>query len=148
MERYGIPPVLAVGGCVDNTRTLRLFITLAEAAGLAIKDMPFMFVGPEPGNEKTLGQGLSFLLHGVSNLVGFPAPIPVPAPRFGDGGEGELERGSNNIADYFAGSGALDELGAKIYTEVQPELAAQTIKMHIKRKRIQLGWNERGGMTE
>ncbi|MDP4094712.1 MAG: anaerobic carbon-monoxide dehydrogenase catalytic subunit [Bacillota bacterium] len=140
-EEYGIPPVLAVGGCVDNTRSLRLFITLANEAGKAIKDMPFMFVGPEPGNEKTVGQGLSFLMHGVSNLVGFPAPIPVPIPKPKEGAvDGEMDRGSNNIADYFGGNGALEELGAKIYTEPYPEAAAQIIKMHIKRKRNGLGW--------
>lgn len=141
INRYNIPPVMAVGGCVDNTRTLRLFIALSENLGVAIKDMPFMFVGPEPGNEKTVGQGLSFLMHGVSNLVGFPAPIPVPSPKPVEGSaDGAMDRGSNNIADYFAGNGALEELGAKIYTEPYPELAAQTIKMHIKRKRNNLGW--------
>lgn len=141
IEEYGIPPVLAVGGCVDNARSLRLFISLAEEGGEAIKNMPFMFVGPEPGNEKSVGQGLTFLMHGVSNLVGFPAPIPVPNPKpKEDSTDGEMERGSNNIADYFAGNGALEELGAKIYTEPYPELAAQTIKMHIKRKRNNLGW--------
>lgn len=141
INQYNIPPVMAVGGCVDNTRTLRLFISLAEYLGVAIKDMPFIFVGPEPGNEKTVGQGLSFLMHGVSNLVGFPAPIPVPNPKPIEGAaDGAMDRGSNNIADYFAGNGALEELGAKIYTEPYPELAAQTIKMHIKRKRNNLGW--------
>ena len=142
ISEYGIPPVMVVGGCVDNTRTLRLFISLAEKLKTPIKDMPFMFVGPEPGNEKTVGQGLSFLMHGVSNLVGFPAPIPVPNPRPVEGSaDGEMDRGSNNIADYFGGNGAMEELGAKIYTEPSPELAAQTIKMHIKRKRKNLGWN-------
>lgn len=141
IKQYNIPPVMAVGGCVDNTRTLRLFISLSEEMNLALKDMPFMFVGPEPGNEKTVGQGLSFLMHGISNLVGFPAPIPVPNPKPVEGSsDGEMERGSNNIADYFGGNGALEELGAKIYTEPYPELAAQTIKMHIKRKRNNLGW--------
>lgn len=141
VSEYRIPPVLAVGGCVDNTRTLRLFMAIAENLRLPIKDLPFLFVGPEPGNEKTVGQGLSFLMHGVSNLVGFPAPIPVPSPKPVEGSaDGEMDRGSNNIADYFGGNGSLEELGAKIYTEPSPELAAQTIKMHIKRKRDHLGW--------
>lgn len=136
-----IPPVLAVGGCVDNTRSLRLFIELAEEAGVPIKDMPFMFVGPEPGNEKTVGQGLSFLTHGVSNLVGFPAPVPVPIPRPKEDNPEEMDRGSNDIVDFLAGDeGVLKLLGAKIYTEPYPKLAAQTIKMNIHRKRKGLGW--------
>lgn len=142
-RELNIPPVLQVGGCVDNTRSLRLFIALAEEAGAAIKDMPFMFVGPEPGNEKTVGQGVTFLSHGVSNLVGFPAPIPIPAPKpLEGGGPEDMDRGSNDIADFFAGNeGVLKKVGAKIYTEANPNLAAQIIKMHLNRKRKSLGWS-------
>lgn len=141
-EDLGIPPVLAVGGCVDNTRTLRLFITLAEAAGLPLKEMPFIFVGPEPGNEKTVGQGVTFLAHGISNLVGFPAPIPVPVPKLKEGAVSgdDLERGGNDIVDFFAGEGLNQKVGAKVFTEPYPQLAAQTIRMHIHRRRKALGW--------
>ena len=144
-SEVGIPPVLAVGGCVDNTRTLRLFADVAARAGCAIKDMPFMFVGPEPGNEKTVGQGLSFLLHGVSNLVGFPGPIPpaVPKRKVGSTDPTQLDRGSNDVLDFLAGAdGLLRLVGAKIYTESEPVLAAQTIHMHLHRKRVALGWPE------
>lgn len=137
-----IPPVLTVGGCVDNARTLRLLIAVAEAAGKSISEMPYIFVSPEPGNEKTVGQGVTFLLHGVSNVIGFPAPVPVPLPRKVEGGaEDDLERGSNEIADFFAGDGLRVKVGAKVYTEPYPELAAQTARMHIRRKRQELGWN-------
>jgi len=126
-REYGVPPVLAVGGCVDNARTLRLFITLAETAGLAMKDLPLVFVGPEPGNEKTLGQGMTFLLHGISNVIGFPGPIP-PA----DG------KTINEIAAYFGGSGALEELGAKVYTRPNPGEAAETVLAIMTEKRHNL----------
>jgi carbon-monoxide dehydrogenase catalytic subunit len=136
-----IPPVLAVGGCVDNTRTLRLFIDLAAAAGVAVKQMPFVFVGPEPGNEKTVGQGVTFLAHGVSNVIGFPGPIPVPQPRPKEGAApDEYERGSNEVADFFAGDGLFAKVGARIYTEPYPKLAAQTIRLLIRRQRLGLGW--------
>jgi len=141
IDKYDIPPVLAVGGCVDNTRTLRLFIELSRVSGIPIKDLPFMFVGPEPGNEKAIGQGLSFLLHGVSNCVGFPAPIPIPRPFPGkSSAKDNVISESSPIAEYFGGDGALKELGAKVYTRPDPQLAAQTIIMHIKEKRIALGW--------
>lgn len=142
-RELGIPPVLAVGGCVDNTRTLRLFIELAQAAGVDLKDMPFIFVGPEPGNEKTVGQGVSFLAHGVSNCIGYPAPIPVPIPKLKENAQSQddLERGSNDIVDFFAGEGLYEKVGAKVYTEPYPKLAAQTVRMHIHRKRQALGWN-------
>ncbi|OIQ62684.1 Carbon monoxide dehydrogenase 1 [Moorella thermoacetica] len=137
----GIPPVLAVGGCVDNTRTLRLFIDLAEAAGVAMPKMPFVFVGPEPGNEKTVGQGVTFLAHGISNVIGFPGPIPVPLPRpVAGAAPDEYDRGSNPVADFFAGDGLYEKVGARIYTEPYPKLAAQTIRMLIRRQRLALGW--------
>jgi carbon-monoxide dehydrogenase catalytic subunit len=140
-RELGIPPVLAVGGCVDNTRTLRLFAEISRAAGVAVKDLPFMFIGPEPGNEKTVGQGLTFLVHGVSNLVGFPGPIPPAIPRPKPGEPGELERGSNDVVDFLAGAGGVLKLvGAKIYTEPEPRLGAQLVRMHLRRKRLALGW--------
>lgn len=141
-KEYNIPPVLAVGGCVDNTRSLRVFMELAEEAGLKISEMPFVFVGPEPGNEKTVGQGVTFLSHGVSNVIGFPAPIPIPVPRPKENAQSpdDIERGSNDIVDFFAGDGLQEKIGAKVFTEPYPKLAAQTIKMLIHRKRMNLNW--------
>ena len=142
-QELGIPPVLAVGGCVDNARTLRLFGEIAAHAGAPIKDLPFMFVGPEPGNEKAVGQGLSFLLHGVSNLVGFPGTIPPAVPRKRSEDPTDLDRGSNAVLDFLSGTeGLLQLVGAKVYTEPDPALAAQTIHMHLHRKRTELGWPE------
>ncbi|MHB1125569.1 MAG: anaerobic carbon-monoxide dehydrogenase catalytic subunit [Bacillota bacterium] len=141
-EELGIPPVLAVGACVDNARSLRLFIELAEEAGVSMQDMPFLFVGPEPGNEKTVGQGVTFLAHGISNVIGFPAPIPIPIPRPKEDAvmADDLDRGSNDVVDFFAGEGLYNKVGAKVFTEPYPELAAQTARMHIRRKRLALGW--------
>ncbi len=142
-EDLGIPPVLAVGGCVDNTRTLRLFMEVAEAAGVPMKDMPFMFIGAEPGNEKNVGQGVTFLCHGISNLVGFPAPIPVAVPTAKQGAQynDEMEANVNDIVEFFGGETLYQKVGAKVFTEIYPRIAAQTIKMHFHRKRKALGWS-------
>ncbi|GBE15112.1 carbon monoxide dehydrogenase 1 [bacterium BMS3Abin14] len=144
LENLGIPPVLAVGGCVDNARSLRLFLTLAEAAGLKTHDMPFMFIGPEPGNEKTLGQGVTFLVHGISNTIGFPGHIPQPTVKPSSDNPEELERCSNDVADFFSQDGLINRFGAKVFTEPEPVLAAQIVKMHLHRKRLELrnqGWS-------
>ncbi len=138
---HGLPPVLVVGGCVDNVRSLRLFTAVAEAAGHDMADMPFLFIGAEPGNEKAIGQGATFLVHGVCNLVGFPAQIPVAIPAAKPGaGSDELDDGRNSIVEFFGGDGLLGEVGAKIYTEPDPRLAAQLARMHFRRKRLALGW--------
>ncbi len=138
LEAAGVPPVLAVGGCVDNVRSLRLFIALAEELGVPLADLPYLFVGAEPGNEKTVGQGATFLAHGISVLSGFPAQIPVAVPRTGP--DGELLDGRNDITEFFAGDGLLTTVGAKIYTETDPACAAQTGLLHLRRKRQALGW--------
>lgn len=131
-EELRIPPVLAVGGCVDNTRTLRLLMEVARSAGAAMKDLPFMFVGPEPGNEKALGQGLTFLLHGVSTLVGVPGPVP-PRPEPGEP--------ANEVLDFLAGPDGLWKLvGAKAHTERDPARAAAVVRSHLDSKRAALGW--------
>ena len=136
-----IPPVLAVGACVDNTRTIRLFLELAEESGLALPKLPFCFSGPEPGNEKTLGQAVTFLTLGISVHQGFPGPIPVaiPVPKADTKRPDDYERGGNEVADFFAEK-LYDLVGARVYSEPYPELAAKTIQMHIHRLRLGLGW--------
>ncbi len=137
-QERGIPPVLAVGACVDNTRTIRLFIELAEEAGLPINKLPFLFSGPEPGNEKSIGQGVTFLALGVSVHQGFPGPIPVPIPIAREGSDclDDYDRGGNDVADFFA-EGIHDLLGSRVYSEPYPNLAAKLIQMHIRRKRLE-----------
>lgn len=137
----GIPPVLAVGACVDNTRTIRLFLELAEESGLPLPRLPLCFSGPEPGNEKTLGQAVTFLTLGISVHQGFPGPIPVPIPMPAANARhlDDYVRGGNEVADFFAEK-LLDLLGARVFSEPYPELAAKTIQMHIHRQRLSLKW--------
>ncbi len=139
-RRAGVPPVLPVGACVDNTRTMFLFFDLAEEAGLALPQMPFFYVGAEPGNEKALGMGMAFFAHGISVLAGYPVPVPVPLPVHVEGGDiDDYLRPRNEIADFF-GDEARQVVGAKIYGEPYPDLAAGAIDMEFRRKRLALGW--------
>lgn len=139
-RRAGVPPVLPVGACVDNTRTMFLFLALAEEAGLALPQMPFFYVGAEPGNEKALGMGMAFFAHGISVLAGYPVPVPVPLPVHAEGGDiDDYVRPRNEIADFF-GDEARQVVGAKLYSEPHPDLAAGTIDMDFRRKRLALGW--------
>ncbi len=93
------------------------------------------------GAKKNLGQGLSFLLHGVSVHQGFPGGIPVPMPspvenqKYAD----DYQLVVNDVARFFAVD-ALEELGAKVMVEPYPDLAAKAIQMHLHLKRIGLGW--------
>ena len=139
-EEAGLPPALPVGGCVDNTRTMLLFAEVAEEAGLDLSELPFFYVGAEPGNEKALGMAVAFLAHGVTVLTGYPIPIPVrrlvPIP---GGAADDLAVESHPVADFFAEE-AREVLGARIYVESDPELAAGWIDAEWARKRRVLGW--------
>jgi carbon-monoxide dehydrogenase catalytic subunit len=139
-RRAGVPPVLPVGACVDNTRTMFLFIELAEEAGVPLCAMPFFYLGAEPGNEKALGMGMAFFAHGISVLAGYPVPVPVPLPVPVEGGEiDDYVRPRSEIADFF-GDEARELVGARLYGEPNPELAAGAVDMDLRRKRMALGW--------
>lgn len=140
-RRHGLPPVLPMGSCTDNFRLLRIYAQTAAAAGIEISRLPVCHSGPAPGSEKNIGQGLSFLLHGVSVHQGFPGGIPVPIPQPAESpqyvDDWQLQPG--DVARFFAQE-AFELLGARIYVEPYPELAAKTIQMHLHRQRLQLGW--------
>jgi carbon-monoxide dehydrogenase catalytic subunit len=139
-RQAGVPPVLPVGACVDNTRTMFLFFELADEAGVSLSEMPFFYVGAEPGNEKALGMGMAFFAHGISVLTGYPVPVPVPLPvPVEGGGIDDYVRPRNEIADFF-GDEARQVIGAKLYSEPYPDLAAGAIHMDLHRKRLALGW--------
>jgi carbon-monoxide dehydrogenase catalytic subunit len=124
---HGIPPVLPVGECVDNTRTMFLFMELADEAGVPLHEMPFYYIGGEPGNEKALGMAVGFLVHGISVLTGYPIPIPVPAVR------------PNAVSGFF-GAEALQVLGARMFVQSDPFKAVEAIHEDMTRKREALGW--------
>jgi len=140
LERAGLPPVIPVGACVDNTRTMFLWLRLAEAAGTSLSALPLFYVGAEPGNEKALGMGMAFLAHGVNVLSGFPIPVPVPSAEQVPGGAADdMRRVANPVADFFSGE-TVSIMGARIMVEPAPELAAGAIHMDFRRKRWALGW--------
>lgn len=140
-RKHGIPPVLPVGACTDNARLVELYARIAGAASRKVREMPFCHSGPAPGSEKNIGQGLTFLLHGVSVHQGFAGGIPVPLPRpakdrqYAD----EMELDASSVARYFA-EGAYEKLGARVYLEPYPNLAAKTMQMHLHRQRLSMGW--------
>lgn len=140
-SEHGIPPVLATGACVDNSRTIRLFIDISRATDIPVYRLPFFFSGVEPSNEKSVGAGMSFVTLGVSVHSGFPGQLPVPVPK-SKGGPGKADDAMQErspVVDFF--SKELKEMvGAAIYTEPYPDKAAKLIDGEIQKKRKTLGW--------
>ena len=76
-ETVGMPPVLGLGSCVDNTRILIAASAMVRAGGLgnAIADLPAAGCAPEWMSEKALAIGQYFVSSGVYTVfgVGFPS---------------------------------------------------------------------------
>ncbi len=76
-EAIGIPPVLHLGSCVDNTRILTVLTEMATEGGLGddISDIPGVGIAPEWMSEKALAIGAYFAASGVYVLFGVNSPI-------------------------------------------------------------------------
>ena len=76
-EAIGIPPVLHMGSCVDNSRILTVLAEMASEGGLGddISDIPGVGIAPEWMSEKALAIGAYFAASGVYVLFGVNSPV-------------------------------------------------------------------------
>lgn len=76
-EAVGIPPVLHLGSCVDNTRILTILTNVVNEGGLGddISDLPAVGIAPEWMSEKALAIGAYFVASGAYVLFGGDSPI-------------------------------------------------------------------------
>jgi len=121
-EALGIPPVLHMGSCVDNTRILVLAAALANHLGVDISQLPLAGAAPEWYSEKAVAIGTYVVASGITTVLGVEPPI----------------FGSRNVTGLLAG-GLDDVVGAKFAVEADPEKAAVIIRRHIEAKRAALG---------
>jgi carbon-monoxide dehydrogenase catalytic subunit len=121
-EALGIPPVLHMGSCVDNTRIIVLAAALANFLDVDVNQLPLAGAAPEWYSEKAVSIGAYVVASGISTVLGVQPPI----------------FGSTNVVKLLAGD--LDEVvGAKFGVEPDPERAAVWIRRHIETKRAALG---------
>jgi carbon-monoxide dehydrogenase catalytic subunit len=76
-ETVGIPPVLGLGSCVDNSRILMILAEMVKTGGLgeAIADLPVAGCAPEWMSEKAIAIGQYFVASGVFTVFGHTFPI-------------------------------------------------------------------------
>jgi carbon-monoxide dehydrogenase catalytic subunit len=76
-EAVGIPPVLGLGACIDNSRILTAAAEMVRTGGLgeSIADLPVAGAAPEFMSEKAIAIGQYFVASGVYTVFGvtFPA---------------------------------------------------------------------------
>ena len=121
-KALGIPPVLHMGSCVDNTRILVLAAALANFLGTDIDKLPLAGAAPEWYSEKAVSIGAYVVASGIYTVLGVQPPI----------------FGSPNVVNLLA-KGLDDVVGAKFAVEPDPEKAAVLIRRHIEQKRQGLG---------
>jgi carbon-monoxide dehydrogenase catalytic subunit len=76
-ETVGIPPVLHMGSCVDNSRILMAATEVVKAGGLGkdISDLPAAGSAPEWMSEKAISIGHYFVASGVYTVFGVTLPV-------------------------------------------------------------------------
>jgi anaerobic carbon-monoxide dehydrogenase catalytic subunit len=123
-ETVGIPPVLHLGSCVDNSRILLAATEVVKAGGLGndISDLPAAGSAPEWMSEKAISIGQYFVASGVYTVFGtvFPAE---GAPVFQRFLFEEMEKMYGGMWDF----------------EKDPILHARKMIAHIDGKRKALG---------
>ncbi len=123
-ETVGIPPVLHLGSCVDNSRILLAATEVVKAGGLGkdICDLPAAGSAPEWMSEKAISIGHYFVCSGVYTVFGVTLPTSG-APVFHDYISKDLEK----------------QFGGMWDIEPDPIKHAQLMIAHIDRKRKELG---------
>ncbi len=73
----GIPPILHLGACVDNSRILTIASAMAEEGGLSdeIGGMPAVGIAPEWMSEKAIAIGCYFAASGFPVIFGGESPV-------------------------------------------------------------------------
>jgi carbon-monoxide dehydrogenase catalytic subunit len=125
-QALGIPPVLHMGSCVDNTRILVLAAALAKHLGVDISQLPLAGAAPEWYSEKAVSIGAYVVASGIYTVLGVQPPV----------------FGSRNVVKLLA-QDLDDVVGAKFGVEADPEKAAVLIRQHIEAKRAALGLESR-----
>lgn len=76
-EAIGIPPILHLGACIDNTRILTIASAMAAEGGLSdeIGGMPAVGIAPEWITEKAIDIGMYFAASGVPVIFGGDSPV-------------------------------------------------------------------------
>jgi len=124
-ETVGMPPVLSLGSCVDNSRILIACAEMVRIGGLgeSIADLPVAGAAPEYMSEKAISIGHYFVASGVYTIFGVTFPS-VEGTKFHD--------------LLFNGLEEMQGLGKWDFA-LDPHEMAQKMIAHIDKKREALG---------
>ena len=127
-ETVGMPPVLNVGSCVDNSRILIACAEMVKTGGLGDKlsDLPVAGSAPEWMSEKAISIGQYFVSSGVYTVFGATFPV-TDDTKFKE----------------MLFSGLEEQVGGMWDFAKDPYEHAQKMIDHIQKKREALGIHEK-----
>jgi carbon-monoxide dehydrogenase catalytic subunit len=123
-EAVGMPPVLHMGSCVDNSRIVEAGSEMVEEGGLGddLSAIPAVGVAPEWMSEKAVAIGCYFVASGIDVVLGHPFHVA----------------GSENVTRFL--SEETGELfGASFHVHPDPQQAVAKIMDLLARRRRSLG---------
>jgi len=122
-EATGMPPVLHMGSCVDNSRILTVLTQMVQEGGLGddISDIPAVGLAPEWMSEKALAIASYCAASGAYVIMGIKNPV----------------EGSPAVTEILSKSWE-SKLGGKIEFVVEPEEMLRLTLEHIDKKRAAL----------
>jgi len=129
-ETVGIPPVLHMGSCVDNSRILTVLTQMVEDGGLGddIDQIPAVGLAPEWMSEKALSIGTYCVASGVYVIFGGSSPISGMPDRVDD---------SDRVLRYIS-EGWEKLYGGKMEFVADPDEMIRRTLAHIDKKRAAL----------
>lgn len=127
-EAVGIPPVLHMGSCVDNTRILEAATEIVKEGGLgdSLAGLPAVGVAPEWMSEKAIAIGCYFVASGVDVILGHPFHVS----------------GSENV-DKFLHEDVTKLFGGSFHVHADPLEACEKIMGLLNAAREKLGINKK-----
>ncbi len=130
-ETVGIPPVLHMGSCVDNTRILTVLTQMVEEGGLGddIDQIPAVGLAPEWMSEKALSIAAYCVASGAYVIFGGSSPISGMPDRVAD----------SDIVLRYISEGWEKLYGGKMEFIADVDEMIQRTLEHIDKKRAALG---------
>ncbi len=130
-ETVGIPPVLHMGSCVDNTRILTVLTQMTEEGGLGddIDQIPAVGLAPEWMSEKALAIATYCVASGAYVIFGGASPVSGMPDRVQD---------SDVVLKYIS-EGWEKIYGGKLEFIPDPDEMIRKTLEHIDKKRAALG---------
>jgi len=123
-ETVGMPPVLHMGSCVDNSRILEAATEVVHEGGLGddLSQVPAVGVAPEWMSEKAVAIGCYFVASGIDVILGQPFNIS----------------GSENVTN-FLNKETKEIFGGSFHYEPDPLRASEKIMELLNAARKNLG---------